>query len=462
MTVPRIAVIGGGITGLAAAWELSSNPGVEVVVFEREGRWGGKIKTTPFAGRPAVDEAADAFLARVPWGIQLARELGLEDSLTSPATGSAFVAFGGRLHPIPSGLMLGVPKGMSGLVRSDLLSWRGKARAGLDVVLPRRSTQHDSLGRTIRDRFGAEVAERLVDPLVGGINAGDADDLSLRAAVPQLVEVATTKRSMLLGLRHAPAPAHGPIFYAPTAGIGALVDTLVDALKHRNVDMRIAADIGVIEPAGGSGGGYRIGDEVFDGVIVATPAFAAAELLKAIAPDVAEPLGSIRYAGVVMATFAVASSDLRKVAIGSGYLVPKPVQGQVTAASFASRKWSHWQQTDGASAGTELLRVSLGRHGNDVPMTMDDESIVATAVEEMSGHLGTSITPVAERISRWDRAFPQYQPHHFDLVGTIESKVAAVPGLRVTGAAYRGIGIPACIRQGRDSAAALLRELSAP
>lgn len=461
----RIAVIGGGIAGLSAAWELSSHAGVNVVVFERDAGWGGKIRTTPFAGRPAIDEAADAFLARVPWGLQLATELGLADSLTSPTSGSAFVALGGVLHPIPTGLMLGVPKGMGGLLRSNLLTWRGKARAGLDVVLPKRSTAHDSLGRAIRDRFGAEVAERLVDPLVGGINAGDADDLSLRAAVPQLVDVATTKRSMLLGLRHAPAPAPGPIFYAPTAGTGALIVALVAALPASGVELRGSAEVDLIEPGDASAAGYRIDGEHFDGVIVTTPAFDAARLLRRIGPDAAAPLGSIDYAGVVMLTLAIPSSDLASVPHGSGYLVPKPAQRHVTAVSFGSRKWAHWQRTDAGagradSASTELLRVSLGRHGNAAPLTMDDDELLKTAVDEVSTHIGTAIMPVAQRISRWERAFPQYQPHHLDLIADIESKVSALPRLRVTGAAYRGIGIPACIRQGRESANALLHELA--
>jgi protoporphyrinogen/coproporphyrinogen III oxidase len=453
LTVPRIAVIGGGITGLSAAWELSAHPGVDVVVFERSEVLGGKIRSSPFAGRPSIDEGADAFLARVPWGVQLAGELGLGDSLISPSSQSAFVAFEGRLHPIPGGLILGVPKGLSGLGRSRLLTWHGKARAALDIVLPRTSTEHDSLGTTIRRRFGAEVAERLVDPLVGGINAGDADDLSLRAAVPQLVDVATTKRSMLLGLRRAPAPSPGPIFFAPLAGMGALVTSLAAALAQRGVEFRRGVGVRPIEPH------WRVNDERFDGIIVTTPAFEAADLVRLVAPQTAALLASVRYAGVVMLTLAVPAEQLVGVPDGSGYLVPKPVQRHVTAVSFGSRKWAQWSPSSGGH-GTEILRVSLGRHGHEAPLDMGDDEIVTTAIDEVSRHIGTAISPVDQRITRWARAFPQYQPHHLELVGGIESQLHRLSRIHVTGAAHRGIGIPACIRQGRQAATAMLDELA--
>ncbi len=202
----HVAVVGGGITGLSAAYHLrhragdSSAPPPRVTLFEAEERLGGKIRTSPFAGLPAVDEGADAFLARVPWAVDLAHELGLDD-LVSPATGRAYVWWDGSLHPIPEGLVLGVPAGLGSLARSHLLSWPGKARAVLEPLVRRGHPAADNLGALIEHRFGAEVLDRLVDPLIGSINAGDTRQLSLAASAPQVAAGLDRSRSLLLGLR---------------------------------------------------------------------------------------------------------------------------------------------------------------------------------------------------------------------------------------------------------------------
>lgn len=456
----RIAVVGGGITGLAAAWRLTAD-GHRVVVFERDDRFGGKLHSSPFGGLEHLDEGPDAFLARVPWGKQLAGELGLSDDLlTSPATGTAFVAHGGALHRIPAGLVLGVPAGWTGLARSNLLSWRGKLRAGLDVVLPKSSLAHDSLGRAIRQRFGAEVLERLVDPLVGSINAGDSDQLSLAASTPQIAPVAAKERSLLLGLRKlpAPGPGGGPIFLTPTAGIAEFARRLVAALPGRGAELRTGRPVTSIEP---DGRGYRVDGEAFDGVVVASPAFAAAPLLEPIAPEAAHGLRGITHAGVVMVTLRIDDPGvLRAMPSGSGFLVPKPEQVHLTAVSFASRKWAHLTPP----AGGEVLRISLGRLGNQAPLDFDDETCALVAAKELAQHLGlrSEIVPAEARITKWPMAFPQYEPHHFVRVEAIERAVAAAaPGLVLAGAGYRGVGIPACIRQAGEAAAAMSAHLSA-
>jgi protoporphyrinogen/coproporphyrinogen III oxidase len=455
--VARVAVIGGGITGLAAAWELTERR-IVPVVFESDVAFGGKIRTTPFAGLTAVDEGADAFLARVPFGTALAGQVGLGDTLVSPATGTAFVSHGGRAHPIPTGLVLGVPKGLGGLVRSRLLSPRGVARAALDLVLPRRSTDHDSVGQLVRDRFGAQVLELLVDPLVGSINAGDADQLSLRASTPQIADATDRCRSLLLGLRRTPPPADGPVFLAPLGGMGSLVDALVAQLTARGAELRLGTNITSLAPE--PGGTVTVDGEEFDAVIITTPTFAAGALVEGFAPTAAELLHGIPNAGVVMATLALPLGQIPSSLAGSGYLVPKPEQDHVTAASFASRKWAHWRPD-----GHEVLRVSLGRFGNQVPMDFDDERIVDTAVAELRRHLGLTATPTpdAVRITRWPRGFPQYLPHHLERVTAIERHLAeAAPTVRVAGAGLGGLGVPACIRQGRQAAAATALRLVGP
>jgi oxygen-dependent protoporphyrinogen oxidase len=460
MTDPRhVVVIGGGITGLAAAHALVTRPDPpRVTLLEAGDRLGGKIATSPFAGLPAVDEAADAFLTRVPWASALARSVGLGDALTSPATGSAAIWHPARaphLHPIPAGLVLGVPSGTLALARSHLLSWRGKARAALEPLLPRRATD-GSVGSLIRSRFGDDVEELLVDPLIGSIYAADTDHMDM-CAVPQVQALAARGRSLLLATRAsrrqaAAAPA-GPVFEAPRAGMSVLVTAVADAVREAGGEIRTGATVAAITRAAGR---YAIdlGEATpleADAIVVATPAVAAGHVLADVAPEAAALLAGWEYASVIMITMAVPGLEGRLQ--GSGYLVPKPVQRRVTAASFASNKWSHLQPP----SGDALLRVSIGRDGAP-PDDLDDDTALQVAVDEVGEHLGIGggLQPSAVRVTRWDDAFPQYRPGHPARVAAVGAALrSAAPGIVVAGAAYDGIGIPACVRQGQEAAAAV-------
>jgi oxygen-dependent protoporphyrinogen oxidase len=442
----RVVVVGGGITGLTAAWALRRTPDPpEVVVLEADDRLGGKILGSPFAGLPNVEAGPDMFLARVPWGTELCRDLGIDD-LTSPATGAAYVWWGGALRPLPAGLVLGAPTDPVGLARTRLLTWRGKVRAAAEPLVP-RSDPHDSLGRLVRYRFGDEVLERLVDPLVGGINAGDADRLSLTASAPQLADAAGRHRSLLLGLRGTTGrAAAGPAFFTPAAGLG----TIVDALAARLPDIRLGAAADGIERRGDR---WVVSGEECDAVVVAVPAFAAAELLTGVAPSAASLAAAIPSSGVVVVTLAVAEDAVPRALDGSGHLVPKPVQRHLTACSWASAKWAHWRVP-----GRHVLRASLGRFGDDHALDLDDDAVLAATLADLREQLGLRAEPVEVRITRWPRAFPQHLPGHLDRVAALERSLP--PGVVVAGAAYRGIGIPACIRQGREAAAAVQRHLA--
>jgi oxygen-dependent protoporphyrinogen oxidase len=410
-------------------------------------RVGGKLQSSPFAGMKHIDEGADAFLARVPWGRQLCTELGMQD-LVSPSANRAYIWHGGRLHQIPEGLVLGVPAGLMGLAKSRLLSPVGLVRAGYDLIRSQTPPDHDSLGRLIRDRFGDEVLERLVDPLVGSINAGDSDHLSLRAAAPQIAEPAKEARSLLLALRknRKAAPGEGPIFLTPERGMASIASTLADALRAAGTSIESGRRVLAVQRDGDA---WRVDDEPYDRVILTTPADVTARLLGSTSPDAAKGLAAIPYAGVVM----VALHTARPVGpLGSGYLVPKPVQRHVTAVSLASYKWTHWRPPNGGA----VLRISMGRYGNQIPMDFDDAQALHTAVDEVGAHLGVELLPLGYRVTRWHRAFPQYLPGHLSRVDAIEKLLARdCPGLAVAGAAYRGVGVPACIRQGREAARAV-------
>jgi oxygen-dependent protoporphyrinogen oxidase len=455
----HVVVVGGGITGLATAHALLDAPErPQVTVLEADTRVGGKIRTSPFAGLPAVDEAADAYLTRVPSAVALVRRLGLGDQLTHPATAAAAVWHGG-LHPIPEGLVLGVPTGLAALARSDLLSWRGKLRAGLEPLLP-ATDPGDRLGAWIRARFGDEVHERLVDPLVGSIYAADTDQFSLEG-MPQLASLAGG-RSLLLAARRArsAAPAaHGPVFEAPRAGMGALVDALAGSVRARGGTIRTGTTAASVERADGR---YRIGVDAGDGgpselhadaVVLTSPARATAPLLARLSPDVGAALARVEHASVVMVALAVPAEVWPAELTYSGYLVPKPDQRAVTAVSFASNKWAHWRPDDGSM----VLRVSLGRHGLVVD-DWDDDRLVDQAVTEVGHHLGIDLTPRAVRVTRWPAAFAQYRPGHLGRVDAMERVLAAAaPGVLLAGASHRGIGIPACVQQA-ERAAGLLRQ----
>jgi oxygen-dependent protoporphyrinogen oxidase len=439
-----IAVVGGGIAGLAAAHQIANHEQCDVTVFERADTVGGRIRSSPFAGLNHIDEGADAFLARVPDAMQLASEVGLDQALVHPEAVGAAV-WHNELHPIPEGLLLGVPGKLLPMARSGLLSWRGKGRAALEPFLPRTSLESDSIGEFVRARFGDEVHERLVDALVGSIYATDTDRFSL-AEVPQLDALARRHRSMLLGARATrqaggtATAAAAPIFAAPRASVAGLAHATAKAITAGGGHLRLGHDIGSIRSADA---GWNIDGQHFGAVVMATPANVTADLLGVAAPGAARLLDGAETADVIMVTLHLAASEWPdRLGRRSGYLVPKPVQRWVTAASFGSQKWRHWQPPSGG----QILRVSMGRDGRPVLHLSDDE-IVGRVLDDLEVHLGVRFSPLDIRISRWPGAFAQYRPHHARWVDAVERSLP--DGLFVAGAGYRGIGVPACIRQGR-------------
>lgn len=425
----RVTVVGGGIAGLAAAWEAVQR-GAEVSVLEAGDRFGGKIETAAIGGVP-VEAGPDAFLARVPWAVDLCRSLGLD--LVPPAVGRALVWSGGRLRPLPDGMLLGVPTGVGPIARSGLLSPLGMARAALDVVLPRAPLGGDvSVGELVRRRLGAEVLERLVDPLIGGINAGRADALSAKAVAPQVLAAAKASRSLVLGARRVRTTADGPVFLTVPSGLSTLVDTLVARLRDAGADLRTGTPVDSLDDLDGP-------------VVLAVPAFEAARL---IGGEAGVLLAGIDHASVALTTFAY-PADAVPALDASGFLVPRREGRLVTACSFGTTKWPHW-----APPGHVVLRVSAGRDRDERAMRLPDEQLVRRLHHELIELVGVRTPPTHAQVHRWERGFPQYRVGHLDRVAAIEAALPAT--VAVAGAAYRGLGIPACIKQGRDAAAHLV------
>lgn len=429
----RVAVVGGGITGLATAWRLASMPDPpEVVVHEASERFGGKIATSTFAG-VATETGPDAMLARVPWASALVHELGLSAEVVHPATSKASVWARGKLRPLPEGLLLGVPGRLGPLARSGILSPLGMLRAGLDVVLPPSGEPavpgDPSIAETIGGRFGPEVVERLVDPLLSGINAGRADRLSLSMVAPDVAAVASKHRSLLLALRDRPPPdPTQPVFLAVRGGLSRLVDRLVESLRDKGVTLRTGDALTALPDAGA--------------VVLTVPAFAAAPL---VGGDAARELEAIEYASVALVTLAYADGELDLPADTSGFLVPRREGWLMTAATFVSAKWPE-RKPDGVT----VIRCSAGRIHDERPAHLDDAALVARLAGELSKATGIEGEPEEWRVDRWPRSFPQFEPGHLARVERIEA--ALPPHVVVAGAAYRGVGIASCIRQAEDAA----------
>ena len=448
MTSPRptVAIVGGGMAGLSAAHALRDR--ADVVVLEASGRVGGKVRASEVGG-VSVDEGADSLLRRVPYGLELAAAAGLGDELVSPTAGGAFVRSRGRLRPLPTGTILGVPGDLTSLARSEVLSTLGLARVPGDLVARGELMTEDvSVGALVASRLGREVVERLVDPLLGGVYAGRADSLSLHATLPQLRGPLSRNRSLILATREARAGfgrVDGPVFAGLPGGLGRLPAAVARASGAR---IRTGTMVRTLErtPTGWrltTGSAAQPSYLEVTAVILAVPAGPAARLLRDVAPTAAGELSGIDYASVAIVTLVL---DGPAPGQGSGYLVPA-VEGLSTkAVTFTSRKWG--------SPGPAVVRASVGRYGDEVELQRDDGELAALVLRELELVVGPVGPVIDSRVTRWGGGLPQYAVGHLDRVRRITSALPA--GLAVAGAAYGGIGVPAVIRSGAEAAAAVL------
>ncbi len=448
----RFAVIGAGIAGLAAAWELE-RAGVDVVVFEAGPTAGGKLQSSPVPGLAfPLDDGADAFLARVPEALELCAELGIDD-LVHPATGQAYVYARGALRPLPKGQLLGIPTDLDELATTGLLSDAGMAAALADVEADWAPPTHDlSVGDLVRTRLGDEVCDHLVEPLLGGINGGEADGLSAAATAPQIWGCAMKGGSIVRAAAQvkATAASDAPVFATPIEGMASLADRLVDALR---AEIRLGAAVSTVER---TGTGVTIDGEAFDGVVIATPARGAAPLLDGPAPDAALALAGIDFASVVMVTIVADAASVDHPLDGSGFVAARTAGTSITACSWGSSKWAHWNDGDHV-----VFRVSLGHDADPTEWcALDDDRLLTTALADLRTTMGVDIAParglVGHRVGRWPHSFPQYRPGHLELVAGIHATAAAAGPIALAGASLGGIGVPACIRQGREAARKLL------
>jgi oxygen-dependent protoporphyrinogen oxidase len=468
---PRLVVVGAGITGLTAAYRaVTDHLGTDVVVLDAATRIGGKIVTTEFAGQP-IDEGADAFLARVEAPHRLCEELGLADQFTSPAVARALVYTGAALHPLPANSVLGVPTDVDALAASGICSAAGVARAATDLTAPDDSpagladgTSDESVGSLVRRRLGDEVLERVVAPLLGGVHAGNVDQLSLAAGAPQLHAAARAAahgdgslmralQSQQAAARSAPGFDPGaPVFFGLRDGTGTLLHALADALPPTSLRLATAATALVPRADGGIDVTTSAGDTIeATAVILAVPSFVAAELLAPHDHDLATSLDQLAWASVVMTALAANPGTISHPLDGSGFLVAEAEGLLLTACSFGSSKWAHWGHDDQV-----ILRASVGRIDDTRALALSDDDLVDAVVADLGATIGLATRPADVRVSRWLRALPQYTPGHLERAATWKAAAsAAVPGLALAGASYDGLGIPACVTDGTKMAGEL-------
>lgn len=464
----RIVIVGGGITGLAAAHaalgrarELGRE--VAVTVLERGGRFGGNLVTERTGGF-LLDGGPDSWVSSKPQASALAKELGLGGELvgTNEATRRFFIAHGGALHAVPEGLVLGIPTKLGPLFGTKLFSWPAKLRMALEPLVPARADEGDEfIADFARRRLGREAAERLVAPLLGGISAGDATDLSVRAAFPQLVAMEREHGSLVRGMvaaqraRQAAGGRAASAFVSLTGGVGQLVEALAARVRDAGADLRMGAAVRGL--ARGETAPWTVGladgaSLAADQVLLAVPGYAAGALAAGLDEDLGRRLSDLRSATTATVFLGYRRADVGHPLDGVGFVVPRTAGEPVLAGTWVSSKWE-----GRAPEGHVLLRVFFGGPAAAEVLRGDDAGLARLARRELRLLMGVDAEPVLTRVFRFERASPQMRVGHAASVAELRRRLAErAPGVHVAGGGYEGIGIPDCIRQGTDTGRALV------
>jgi protoporphyrinogen/coproporphyrinogen III oxidase len=469
-----VVIVGGGISGLAAAWELTggangpddSTPRVEVI--EANERCGGSLTTTSFAGR-TIDLGADGFLARRPEAVALVHELGLDDDLEAIAESGAWLWSRGSLRELPKGLVLGVPTSLESITHFRGVSWRGHLAARRDVLVPARLHVGDdaTIGEITRAKLGRELSYQFIEPMIGGIQAGRIDNLSAKSIFPALYEAAQKGGSLMRALRGTISSNTAdttPIFYSLKDGVGSLPTHLVSQLKDRGVVIRCNVAVTALRrtPAGN----YPLEVDTHstttpaNGVILATPASATSSLIGSYNPAI-ENLGSIQSAGAAMVTFSIPRANVTLPTHGTGVLVPLGTRWSgegslmVTAVTFLDRKWPHLRRDNDV-----LLRAHVGRSDDTRWNDLSDDDLPRRVSDELAALLPNWNAPTECLVQRWPLGLPQYLVGHQQLIERARNASARY-GVALAGNAYDGVGVPASIGSGRRGAREIMGLISA-
>lgn len=472
----RVVVIGGGISGLSTAWYLqqqaiTNDLALQITVLESAERWGGKILTEHvdvIADHPFVVEAGpDSFLTQKPWALQLAHELGLTERLlgTNDRIRTIYVLHKGKPVPLPDGVMLIVPTRFLPFALSPLISPLGKLRMGLDLFIPaKRDQQDETLAEFIRRRLGSEALDKIAEPLLSGIYNAEADKQSILATLPRLRQLEHDHGSLIRGMlasrqRRAvpgsqPSSAHKTsMFMSLQGGTQELVNELVSRLQ---ADLRLQTPVISIQrdPVARYTVTTQSGEKLLaDALVITTPAYVTADLLRALQPETAARLAAIRYVSTGTISFGFRGNDIKRPLNGFGVVVPKSEKRPINAITISSIKFSQR-----APDGHVLLRVFFGGSRSPESMNYDDEQLLNVVLQELAEILGVTAEPLFHRIYRWHRANPQYDVHHLERISEIESSLP--PSIYVTGSPFRGVGMPDCVYQAQQTANKVIEQLS--
>jgi protoporphyrinogen/coproporphyrinogen III oxidase len=458
----RIAVVGGGISGLAAAHRLVElAPRDEVVLFEEQNRLGGVLETIHEDGFQ-IEQSADNFITTFPWAVDLCKRLGLSDNLvqTNPQFRRTFVVRRGRLRPLPDGFLMMAPSRMWPLATTPILSPLGKARAAMEYFIPPRAGESDeSMAGFVRRRLGREVFQRLVEPLISAVYAADMEKLSLLATMPRFRQMEKEHGGLIRAMRkqmrsaRQPQTQSGPrysMFVTLEEGLSSLVAAIAaklpdDAIRLETPVARIDQTVGTWTLTLGDGT-----TETFDGLILATPSHVAARLLGSVDDELSRQLGGILHSGTAIVTVAYNRDQIAHPMDGMGFVVPSIERRPILAGSFSSQKYTHR-----APEGKTLIRVFAGGDQNPQMAEMEDERLVPLVREELAVLLGIKGDPIYHTVAHWPGTMPQYHVGHLELVERIQALVSRLPNLAVAGNAFTGVGIPHCIHTGELAAEAI-------
>ena len=463
-------MIGGGISGLAAAHRLIEiDPAIGVSLFEASGRLGGVLETTREGGF-LIEHSADNFITDVPWGTDLCRRVGLGDRLlaTNEADRRALVVCRGKLEPIPEGFAIMAPRRLTTMLTSPILSLGGKLRLAAEYFVPRGAADDDeSLASFARRRFGRETYERLIQPLVGGIYTADPEKLSLKATLPRFAEMEQRHGGLIRAAWSDQTPATADssasgvrygLFTAPQDGLASLVSAIETRLPHGAVHLRQRIDEILLDPGGAwqmtTSEGAKLGS--FDAVIVATPAPHAARLFSTFDSDLSAEIASIEYAGCAVVALGYAKAQIARPLDGFGFVIPLIERRRILSASFSSVKYAGRAPRDHV-----LIRVFLGGACQGELLDKDDWELACVAAGELADLLSIRGEPCLTHIYRHEQAMPQYHVGHLARVARIERLVQRHAGLALAGNAYRGVGIPQCVRSGEEAADRIAAQLRA-
>jgi oxygen-dependent protoporphyrinogen oxidase len=448
-----VVIVGGGIAGLATAYELSRRK-ISFVVLERAPRAGGVILSEAIDGF-TIDGGPDSLLIQKPEAIALCKEIGLGDRLVSTKLPRlAYIQRGGRLHALPAASVLGIPTRVGPFIRTSLFSWPGKLRMGAELFVPaKRDEADESIGDFMRRRFGDEATTYLAEPLLAGIHAGDVNRLSVRALFPRLVDAERKHGSLLRAFRR---PVRNPQSAMPNAegafkslpgGLTEMVNALVEHLgpEHVRVNTAVEAITGYGPFAVRTSAGESIEAKA---VVIATPAYATAPLLRERDEEIAQLAAGIPYASAATVALAFARGDVRHPLTGSGFVVPRVENTGILAASWLSSKWPHRAPEDRV-----LMRAFVGGARDPRALERSDAELIKTSLAALTPLLGIARAPLLTRVYRWDRGNAQHEVGHMDRMAAIDRALTRHPGLFITGSGFRGVGIPDCVADGRRTGA---------